>query len=90
MPLICMMLLLLILLQGSLEQWQTSFLLAAVIASGTYLFYQLYATADVQPWNYPTKRLPIDDSQVYMETTTTSNLDDDEPEADERQSLKKH
>lgn len=63
--------------------------MAAVIASGTYFMYQLYGTADVQPWNYPEKRLPTDESQVYQETTTTSNLEDDEQEIDERQSLKK-
>lgn len=30
----------------------------AVIAVGTYFFYQFFGTADVQSWNFPDGRIP--------------------------------
>lgn len=39
--------------QTNLVQWQHCFLLSSVVAIVTYLMFQIYGTADVQPWNYP-------------------------------------
>ncbi|PNF40129.1 Sialin [Cryptotermes secundus] len=51
-----------ILLQESqtLEQWQQVFWLAAVISCGTYIFFQVFGTADIQVWNYPNQKIPVD------------------------------
>lgn len=39
--------------QKNLKQWQLCFLISSVVAIVTYIMFQLYGTADVQPWNYP-------------------------------------
>lgn len=39
--------------QKDLGQWQHCFLLSSVVAIVTYFMFQVYGTADVQPWNYP-------------------------------------
>lgn len=44
--------------QTSLEQWRKVFAVTAVIAVGTYFFYQAFGTADVQGWNFPDGRIP--------------------------------
>lgn len=45
---------------NSLLQWQHSFIVTAVIAVATYTMFQVYGTADIQPWNYPK---PISDER---------------------------
>jgi hypothetical protein len=47
-------------LQQSLEQWQQVFWLAAVVSCGTYIFFQAFGTADIQVWNYPNQKIPVD------------------------------
>lgn len=42
----------------SLEQWRKVFAVTAVIAVGTYFFYQAFGTAEVQSWNFPDGRIP--------------------------------
>lgn len=39
--------------QTNLIQWQFCFLLASAVAIVTYIMFQIYGTADIQPWNYP-------------------------------------
>jgi hypothetical protein len=47
-------------LQQTLEQWQQVFWLAAIVSCGTYVFFQAFGTADIQAWNYPNKKEPVD------------------------------
>uniref|UniRef100_A0A8D8UYR5 Uncharacterized protein n=1 Tax=Cacopsylla melanoneura TaxID=428564 RepID=A0A8D8UYR5_9HEMI len=51
--------------ETSLETWRRVFLIAGAVGSCTYLSYQLFGTAEVQPWNQlppkagsPGKKLP--------------------------------
>lgn len=41
----------------SASQWQYVFITTSIIACVTYIMYQVYGTADVQPWNYPPQKL---------------------------------
>jgi len=47
-------------LQHTLEQWQKVFWLSAVVSCGTYIFFQAFGTADIQAWNYPQQKIPVD------------------------------
>ncbi|CAH0548808.1 unnamed protein product [Brassicogethes aeneus] len=38
--------------ENRIESWRTVFYLTGVIAVGTYVFFQIWGTADIQPWNY--------------------------------------
>ncbi|XP_063243204.1 sialin isoform X2 [Bacillus rossius redtenbacheri] len=44
--------------QQTLEQWRYVFWVAAAVACVTYLAYQVFGTADIQPWNYPDQKMP--------------------------------
>jgi hypothetical protein len=46
--------------QHTLEQWQKVFWLSAVVSCGTYIFFQAFGTADIQAWNYPQQKIPVD------------------------------
>lgn len=49
----------------SASQWQYVFITTSIIACVTYIMYQIYGTADVQPWNYPPQKLlPISEQIV--------------------------
>jgi hypothetical protein len=47
-------------LQQTLEQWQQVFWLAAVVSCCTYVFFHVFGTADIQAWNYPNQKIPVD------------------------------
>lgn len=53
-----------------LSQWQFCFLLSSIVAIVTYLMFQIYGTADIQPWNYPngTHRHDQDDEESETQT----------------------
>lgn len=40
-----------------ITQWNYVFINTAIVACSTYVVFQVYGTADVQPWNYPPKKL---------------------------------
>lgn len=44
------------------QQWRYAFILTAIIACATYIMFQIYGTADIQKWNYPSHLLPDNDS----------------------------
>lgn len=41
--------------QDSLDQWRIVFCVASIVATSTYVSFQIYGTAEIQPWNYPKK-----------------------------------
>ncbi|OXU18224.1 hypothetical protein TSAR_015894 [Trichomalopsis sarcophagae] len=50
----------------SLDAWRKVFGVTACVACGTYVVYQIFGTADIQPWNYPDQKYPqsvLEDSQ---------------------------
>lgn len=61
--------------QKNLEQWQHCFLLSSFVAIVTYIMFQLYGTADVQPWNYPA--LPASDTERQQLNNGNSKKDHD-------------
>lgn len=38
--------------QKNLDQWRSCFILSSIVAVVTYIMYQIYGTAEIQPWNY--------------------------------------
>lgn len=65
--------------QKNLEQWQNCFLLSSVVAIVTYVMFQIYGTADIQPWNYP--KMPRSDAerqQLNSNGTSKENHDKDD------------
>lgn len=71
--------------QKNQEQWQHCFLLSSVVAIVTYFMFQIYGTADVQPWNYPA--VPQSDSERQQLNNDDSKRDHDK---DETQNLSNH
>lgn len=57
-------------LKESLEQWRNVFGLASIIATFTYLMFQIYGTSTIQSWNYPKKKLL--DSQIITDNILNS------------------
>lgn len=49
--------------------------LTACIACVTYIPYQLFATADIQAWNYPDQKLPqlVDDDAEPLNVSNHKN-----------------
>ncbi|XP_011500012.1 PREDICTED: vesicular glutamate transporter 3 [Ceratosolen solmsi marchali] len=50
----------------TLDAWRKVFGVTTCVACGTYIVYQIFGTADIQPWNYPDQKYPqsvTDDSQ---------------------------
>ncbi|KAE8747674.1 hypothetical protein FOCC_FOCC005653 [Frankliniella occidentalis] len=63
----------------SLEQWRKVFGVSAVVALVTYLFFQIFGTADIQDWNYPESNLPSEsESPNEPLKRKTSNMNRDE------------
>lgn len=60
-----------ILSQTAIDQWQTVFGSTAVIAISTYVIFQIYGTADIQPWNYPKTRTTDEEASKMLPTAST-------------------
>lgn len=64
---------------GNETQWRYVFILTTIIACSTYVMFQIFGTADIQKWNYPSHLLPNSDSNetkpviVPAITFTTKN-----------------
>lgn len=41
----------------NVEQWQIAFIIMTIIACTTYVMFQIYGTAEIQPWNFPPIKL---------------------------------
>lgn len=64
--------------QTDLVQWQYCFLLASAVAIVTYIMFQMYGTADIQPWNYPVVACPDSaESQNLNNSSKSRDIDDD-------------
>ncbi|XP_030379363.1 vesicular glutamate transporter 2.2 isoform X2 [Scaptodrosophila lebanonensis] len=59
--------------ETSIEQWRTVFIIASIIGGATYVVYQIFATAEVQPWNAPR---PVND-QLEEESEILKNANED-------------
>jgi len=59
--------------QHTLEQWQKVFWLSAVVSCGTYIFFQAFGTADIQAWNYPQQKIPVDLIQTLQPLNCKQN-----------------
>lgn len=55
------------------EQWITNFWITSIIAILTYIVFQIFGTAEIQPWNYPERRLPEENRMLK----DNSNLNGD-------------
>lgn len=65
--------------QKDLIQWQHCFLLASVVAIVTYIMFQVYGTAEVQPWNYPSSpRNDAETQQLARPENSKRDHDNDE------------
>lgn len=53
--------------QKNLDQWRTCFIASSVVAISTYVMFQMYGTAQIQPWNY------YDSSNKQEETQSLDN-----------------
>ncbi|XP_066598199.1 sialin-like [Prorops nasuta] len=42
----------------SLDAWRNVFGVTTAVACSTYIVYQIFGTADIQPWNYPDQKYP--------------------------------
>jgi MFS family permease len=62
--------------QKNLLQWQYCFLLSSAVAIVTYIMFQVYGTADIQPWNYPPVK--CDSEIVERENLKISKRDEDD------------
>lgn len=56
------------------DQWITNFWITSVIAISTYIMFQIFGTAKIQPWNYPQRRLP-EENRMLKENSTLANGD---------------
>lgn len=43
----------------SLEQWRIVFAVTAIVSVSTYFMFQIYGTDEVQAWNYPDNKPPV-------------------------------
>ncbi|XP_076287777.1 sialin [Lasioglossum baleicum] len=50
----------------ALDAWRQVFAVAACVACGTYVVYQMFGTADIQPWNYPDHKYPQSDKEDFQ------------------------
>lgn len=50
--------------QKSIEEWQNVFILSFVVTIVTYLMFQIYGTSKIQPWNYPQRQIPPEESRM--------------------------
>lgn len=51
------------------QQWKYVFITTTVITCVTYIMYHIYGTADIQPWNYPSKKLLPDNNRNESKAT---------------------
>jgi hypothetical protein len=49
------------------------FWLSAVVSCGTYIFFQAFGTAEIQAWNYPQQKIPVDLIQTLQPLTSKQN-----------------
>ncbi|XP_038122668.1 sialin [Culex quinquefasciatus] len=78
----------------NITQWLHVFGVSSVVAISCYLIYQIFGTADIQPWNYPVPDAEVtstDDSAVIanqpmLKTIGTAGRDDEEDDDDEESS----
>lgn len=56
-----------------IEQWQIAFTVASVVACITYIVFQVYGTSEIQPWNYPPKKLYSNMTTVPLTSTNGAN-----------------
>lgn len=68
--------------QKNLLQWQHCFLLSSVVAIVTYVMFQIYGTAEVQPWNYPTSPKNDVERQQLNKNNQNSTQDHDNNHVD--------
>jgi hypothetical protein len=59
--------------QHALEQWQKVFWLSAVVSCGTYIVFQAFGTAEIQAWNYPQQKIPVDLIQTLQPLNCKQN-----------------
>lgn len=64
--------------QKNLLQWQSCFLLSSVVAIVTYIMFQVYGTAEIQPWNYPAVAISDTERQQLNKTENNSKRPDNE------------
>jgi MFS family permease len=65
--------------QKNLLQWQHCFLLSSIVAIVTYVMFQCYGTAEIQPWNYPkAPRSDAERQQLNINGTSKENHDKDD------------
>lgn len=57
--------------QTAIDQWQAVFGSTAVIAICTYIMFQIYGTADIQPWNYPRNRTTDEEASKMLPAVST-------------------
>lgn len=80
--------------QQNITQWLHVFGVSSVVAISCYLIYQIFGTADIQPWNYPVPDAEVtstDDSAVIanqpmLKTIGMAGRDDEEDDDDEESS----
>lgn len=56
--------------KSDITQWQCAFITTTFISCVTYVMFQIYGTAEVQPWNYPPKKL-LSSSETSKTTVIT-------------------
>lgn len=57
--------------QTSLEQWRKVFSVACSVGVGTYFFFQVFGTSNIQPWNYPAETFPEEDTKPFNNKKAT-------------------
>lgn len=63
----------------SLNQWLHVFGVASAVAISTYLMFQIFGTADIQPWNYPNKKsLNHEERRMLPDSAKNNNETDDQ------------
>lgn len=61
-----------------MDQWQLMFGIACFVAITTYIMFQLYGTADIQPWNYPKRsKSDVDTNEDSVMLSAEDNKNDE-------------
>ncbi|XP_066993793.2 vesicular glutamate transporter 3 [Anabrus simplex] len=47
-----------------LENWLHVFWVSLIVSCVTYIPFQIFGTADIQPWNYPNQKIPVSISEL--------------------------
>ena len=63
-------------MQTSLYQWRIVFGVTSVVATFTYLMFQIYGTAKIQDWNYPSKsrNLLLGANEIHPQQNGTNGI----------------